>query len=237
LTDLRSDENGEESADEAFRSGRRSALKMDNSANYLAPPPDATVLFDGKDASAWVMLNGGKPFEWTVKDGYMEVKPKAGDVVTVERFGDFELHLEFWLPLMADQTSQARANSGLYLQGLYEIQILDSFDNETYSMGECGALYMQAPVLLNASLPPERWQTYDVVFRAPLFDAEGSRVKDGSVTIRQNGQTIHNETPITEPTGGAMKHSPSEPGPVRLQDHSNRVRFRNLWIRRLNPEA
>jgi hypothetical protein len=206
---------------------------VDNSITFIAPPEDATVLFDGTDASEWVMLRDGEPFQWSLGDGYFEVKPKTGDIRTKKVFTDFELHLEFWLPLEPDHTSQARANSGLYLQGLYEIQILDSYENDTYAMGECGALYMQAPTLTNANLPPQQWQTYHVAFRAPRFDDEGLRVKDGAVTIYQNGRLIHNATPISEVTGGAMGHSPSEPGPIRLQDHGNLIRFRNIWIRAL----
>lgn len=208
---------------------------MDQSEIFKGPLEDATVLFSGGDCSAWEMLKDGGPCRWTCTGECMEVAAGTGDVVTKERFGDFELHLEFWLPLMADKTSQARANSGLYLQGLYEIQILDSYENETYSMGECGALYMQKAPLANASLPPEQWQAYHVIFRAPVYDDRGERAHDGSLTIYQNGTLIHDATPITEPTGGAMKHAPSEPGPIRLQDHGAPIRFRNLWIRALEP--
>lgn len=198
-------------------------------------PTDATVLFDGSDTSAWVMMSDGGPCRWTHAGDYLEVAPGTGDLLTRERFGDFELHLEFWLPLLPERTSQGRANSGLYLQGLYEVQILDSHDNPTYEMGECGALYLQKAPLANANLPPEHWQTYEAVFRSPSFDESGQRTKDGTLSLYLNGTLIHDLTPITEPTGGAMSHSPAEPGPIRLQDHGDLVRFRNIWIRPLEP--
>jgi hypothetical protein len=182
------------------------------------------------------MLGGG-PCAWTCADDYLEVKPGTGDLVTKERFADFELHLEFWLPHLPDKTSQARANSGLYLQGLYEVQVLDSYGNETYPMGECGALYLQKAPLANANLPPERWQTYRAIFRPPGYDVHGRRMRDGSLSLWFNGTLVHDATPITEPTGGAMGHGQEEPGPIRLQDHGDLVRFRNIWIRPLEPCA
>lgn len=206
---------------------------MGSSETHIQPPADAVVLFDGTDTSEWVQRTSGEPCRWQIIGGAMEVVPGTGDIVTKRRFRDFELHLEFWLPLMADKTGQARANSGLYLQGLYEIQILDSYNNETYPLGVCAALYNQVAPSQNAALPPEQWQTYHVFFRAPKFDADGNRVQDGAVTVIWNGVKVHDETPITVPTGGHLDHSPSEPGPIMLQDHGNKIRFRNIWIRPL----
>ncbi|MGQ9698605.1 MAG: 3-keto-disaccharide hydrolase, partial [Armatimonadota bacterium] len=132
---------------------------MGTPQNSVPPPPDAVVLFDGTDTSEWVHRSDGAPCRWRAVEGALEVVPGTGDILTKRRFGDFELHLEFWLPLMADQRGQARANSGLYLQGLYEIQILDSYNNETYPLGVCAALYNQFAPSQNAALPPEQWQT------------------------------------------------------------------------------
>ena len=206
---------------------------MSNESHFHPREIGGARLFSGSDASQWVMLADGGPCRWNVTGDYLEVNPGTGDIVTREQFTDFELHMEFWLPLMPDASGQARANSGLYLQGLYEVQILDSHENPTYEMGECGALYMQKAPLTNASLPPEQWQSYHVTFQAPRFNESGERTGDGSLTLVHNGTVIHDGTPITEPTGGAMSHSPAEPGPIRLQDHGQRIRFRNIWIRPL----
>jgi hypothetical protein len=192
------------------------------------PPMGANLLFDGKDLSGWTDM-GGKPAKWAVKDGYVAVG--RGDIRTKEKFGpDFQLHVEFWLPLMADKHDQARANSGVYLQGRYEIQVLDSYKNKTYAKGEAGAMYGILGTSKNANKPPEEWQTYDITFHSPRVDEKGKVTKPGHITVVFNGQTVIDNGSFDHVTGGAMDEKLGEPGPLRLQDHGCKVRFRNIWL-------
>ncbi len=196
------------------------------------PPADALVLLpfeSGKppDAAAW---NGGswKPQE----DGSLQCDPGKGAIRTKQHFGDMKLHLEFWLPLMADNFGQARANSGVIINNIYEIQVLDSF-GLVPSMGDCGAVYDQTRPRVNASLPPEHWQTYDITFRAPRMAPDGSVKEKARVTVELNGVKVQDDTVIEGATAG---HEPGKPpanaatGPLQLQDHGNRVRYRNVWL-------
>lgn len=210
----------------------QSSLAADDKDQAPKPvPADAKVLFDGKDLSGWSTLKGQEA-AWKVMDGYMEVA--RGDIMTREKFGpDFQLHVEFWLPLMADKKGQARANSGVYLQGRYEIQVLDSYMNETYPNGSCGALYGILVPSKNASRPPEQWQTFDITLRAPRVDEQGKVTVKGQLTVVHNGETIIDNGTFDKVTGGAMDDKLGEPGPIRLQDHGNKIRFRNIWIRPL----
>jgi len=199
-----------------------------------APPKGATVLFDGKDLSNWVMMNGKEPV-WKLENGYMEVAPGKGDIMTKYKFGpDFKVHVEFWLPLMADKKDQGRANSGVYLQGRYEIQVLDSYMNETYANGSVGALYgIIAPnkeAQKKAVKPPEHWNTYDITFQSPRVDENGKVKEKGHVTVVLNGVTIIDNGEFDKATGGAMDNKLGEPGPLRLQDHGCLIRFRNIWV-------
>jgi hypothetical protein len=202
------------------------------------PPPGARVLFDGRDLSAWIRRRDGKPAAWIVNDGYMEVVPGEGFLMTKEKFRDFQLHLEFWIPLMADKHGQDRGNSGVYLQGRYEVQILDSFNEPTDPDRACGALYTILAPLTNACLQPEEWQTYDITFRAPRTDGQGRVMEKGEITVIQNGIPIiqHGRfdriTDIKHDT--ALDSRLGDPGPIMLQDHGARVRFRNIWIKPLN---
>ncbi len=197
----------------------------------VPPPPGATLLFGGKDLSGWTDLKG-QPAVWSVMDGYMEVG--KGDIRTEKTFGpDFQLHVEFWLPLMADKKGQARANSGVYLQGRYEIQVLDSYDNPTYEKGECAAMYGILGTSKNANKPPEEWQTYDITFRSPRVDDEGKVAKKGTITVVFNGVTVIDNGEFDKVTGGAMDNKLGTPGPIRLQDHGCKVRYRNIWIKPL----
>jgi hypothetical protein len=190
-------------------------------------PQQAKLLFSGKDLSQWLARKGGDA-QWKVTDGYAEVGPGTGDIYTKEVFTDFQLHVEFWLPLMADHTGQARANSGVYLQGRYEIQVLDSYGLESKD-NDCGGIYKVAAPLVNACRKPEEWQSYDIAFRAPRFDGDTLKEK-ARVTVFHNGVMIHNNLEIPNPTGGAMDEDMRKPGPLLLQDHGNLVRYRNLWI-------
>jgi hypothetical protein len=202
------------------------------------PPKGAAVLFDGKDLSGWVGKKDGKPAEWKVENGYVECVGGKGDIMTKEKFGpDFQLHVEFWLPLMPpDVKDQARANSGVYLQGRYEIQVLDSYMNETYPDGVCGALYKIIAPSKNASKPPEQWQTYDITFHAPRVDENGKVAKPGVLTVVQNLETIIDKGTFDRTTAGEVDNHIGQPGPILLQDHHCKVRFRNLWLKPLPPK-
>lgn len=186
-------------------------------------PAGAMVLFDGRDLGAWVDAQGQPP-RWRVEDGQLVVEPGRGDLFTRQRFSDFRLHLELWLPHMPDATGQDRANSGVYLQGRYEIQVLDSYGQQPADDG-CGAVYKIAAPLHNACGRPEVWQTLDVAFSA--CRAGGVRP---SLTALLNGVLIHDNLTIPHPTGGAIDGDETAPGPLRLQDHGCPVRYRNIWI-------
>ncbi|HEV8062874.1 MAG TPA: DUF1080 domain-containing protein [Gemmataceae bacterium] len=199
-------------------------------AKSVPTPEDAIVLFDGKNLDGWVGADG-KAAPWKVEDGYLEVVPGKHDIRTTKEFGpDFKLHAEFWLPLMANKTGQARANSGIYLQGRYEVQVLDSYMNDTYPDGVCGALYGILKPSKNANKPPEQWQTYDITFKSPRVDDQGKVTTKGELTIVFNGETIIDKGQFDKLTGGAMDDKMGNPGPIRLQDHGCKDRFRNIWI-------
>jgi len=203
--------------------------------SHEAPAPsDAVVLFDGKDLSKWKSDQGEAG--WKVENGYMEVVKKTGNITTRDEFGDFQLHLEFATPAQVEGKSQGRGNSGVFIFGKYEVQILDSFDNPTYPDGQCGALYGQTPPLATAVKKPGEWQSYDLLFETPKWDAAGKLVKHGSVTVLLNGVVLHHKKEFI----GETRHAeiatygkPQSRGPIGLQDHGNPMRFRNIWIRNL----
>ena len=160
---------------------------------------------------------------------------RGGDIMTKEKFGpDFKLHVEFWLPLMAKATGQGRANSGVFLQGRYEIQVLDSYHNDTYANGSIGALYgVIAPdpkAQQKAIRPPEQWQTYDITFRAPRLDDQGKVTDKGSLTVVLNGVAIIENGRLDRITPAEVDKKIGTPGPILLQDHGCPIRFRNLWL-------
>lgn len=199
-----------------------------------AAPSDAIILFDGKDASKWKGKGGGA-FGWKVENGYIEVTPGSGDIRTVEEFGDCQLHLEWAAPVVVKGASQGRGNSGVFLMGLYEIQVLDCFNNPTYADGTTGGIYGQYPPLVNACRKPGEWQTYDIIWSCPRFEGE-TRVKAPSVTVLLNGVVIHHHTEIQGPTQHrnlATAKAHPETGPLSLQDHGDLVRYRNIWYRPL----
>ena len=200
------------------------------------PPSDAVVLFDGKDSSHWVQKKDGSPAKWTVADGYMEVAPKTGDIQTKESFGDCQLHVEFREPSPPKGEDQDRGNSGVFLMGLYEIQVLDSYNSKTYADGQVAAVYGQYPPLVNAARPPGEWQTYDILWHGPRFSADGKLTRPAHVTVIHNGVLVQDNVQPTGPTGHHVR-PPYTPGPdklpLALQDHNHPVRYRNIWVREL----
>ena len=191
------------------------------------PPKNAVVLLDGKSVKNWTHRDG-KPARWNVEDGILHVVPGTGDIVSKETFTDFFLHLEFRCPDMPGAAGQGKGNSGVYLQGRYEVQVLDSYGWNVPGVGDCGAIYNQHAPLVNASRPAMEWQTYDVAFRAPRVEG-GTVVEKTRVTVIHNGLVIQNNVLVHGPTGAHMDEKVSEPGPLLLQDHSNLVCYRNIW--------
>jgi hypothetical protein len=196
------------------------------------PPADAVVLIGGADLSAWQNADGVSPAGWLYADGVATVN-STGSIMSREHFGDCQVHVEFATPEKVEGTGQERGNSGVYLMGRYEVQILDSFDNETYADGQCGAVYKQHPPLVNASRGPGQWQTYDIIFRGPRFDENGRKTSPGHVTVLHNGVLIQDRAELKGVTGGNLSPESAEPGPILLQDHGNPMRFRNVWVRRI----
>ena len=193
-----------------------------------APPPGADVLFDGKDLSKWTGRGNIKPAPWKIENGV--VTAGGGDIQTREDFKDFRLHLEFMTPYMPDKKGQARGNSGVIIQGRYEIQVLDSYGKEHPGTGDCGAVYSQAAPLVNACKKPEEWQTYDIVFRHPRY-ADGKMTERPRVTVFQNGILVQNNTEIHGLTANHDEKSDvSWANGLVLQDHGNPVKYRNIWI-------
>jgi hypothetical protein len=195
------------------------------------PPSDAIVLFDGKDLSQWKGEDGNAA-KWIIRDGYMEVNG-TGSIMTKQEFGDVQLHVEWATPAKVEGDGQGRGNSGVYLQGRYEIQVLDSFNNKTNPDGQAGAFYGNFAPLVNASRKPGEWQSYDIIFRAPKPGADGKSVEPGSFTVLHNGVLVQNHVPVKGSTTAAAFKGATQKGPLLLQDHGNPVRFRNIWIRPL----
>ena len=212
-----------------------------NFSHLAAAPSDAVVLFDGKDLSKW-QRGGGGDARWRVENGYMETFRGAGNLRTKDKWADFQLHLEFATPAQVNGSSQGRGNSGVMINGMYEVQVLDSFNNPTYPDGQAGALYGQTPPLVNASKPPGEWQSYDIIFESPRWDGT-NLVKKANVTVIHNGVVLHHKREYIGATDGigGVPHTSlgqySRPHPpemfIELQDHSNPVRYRNIWIRTL----
>jgi len=201
-----------------------------------APSPEgAVVLFDGSSLDGWTSMDGGEP-GWALEDGAVKVVPKTGDICTKELFGDHYLHLEFQLSEMPEATGQAKANSGVFVQGRYEIQVLDSSGWDLPGVGDCGAVYDQYAPLVNACRSAMEWQTYDVIFRAPR--CEGKVVKERArLTVLHNGLVIQNNVELPGVTGAPTDTEVQLPGHLRLQDHGNVIWFRNIWAVRLAAEG
>jgi prepilin-type processing-associated H-X9-DG protein len=203
------------------------------------PPSDAIILFDGTDLSKWQGAEKGDDAKWVVKDATMEVAPKAGDIRTRQEFGDCQLHIEWAEAPDVSGSSQGRGNSGVFLMGLVEVQVLDSYHNITYADGHAGSMYEVNPPLANALRPPGQFQVYDIVFRRPVYK-DGKPLDPGYVTVFVNGVLAQDHTPLEGPTGHMKRAEPGPfpaKGPLKLQDHGNPVRFRNIWYRELPPRS
>lgn len=201
-------------------------------------PSDAIVLFDGKDLNAWESRNDGSPAQWIVENGIFTVNKESGDIQTKQKFENFQLHLEWCVPENITGTSQGRGNSGVFLQGRYEIQILDCYQNETYVNGQTGSVYKQTPPLANAMRKPGEWNVYDIIYSAPIFKEDGTYRVPPTVTVIQNGVVLQNHTTILGTTEyiGFPKVESHGAGPIILQSHgdpSEPLSFRNIWIREL----
>lgn len=208
---------------------------------FTSPPSDAVLLFNGRDMTGWVTADGA-PAKCKVSSGEMECATGVGDIYTTELFSDAQIHIEFKIPHMPGHSGQRKGNSGVYLQGCYELQVLDGYQNPTYADGTVGALYGFAPPFVNASRKPEEWQSYDIVFRAPKCSRDGSLSEPGSATVFLNGILVQQNTRLGRKGAGCRKDSLCGPGPLRLQDHSGFpgapvtvMKFRNIWLRKLEP--
>ena len=201
-------------------------------------PSDAVVLFDGKDLSNWTATDG-KPTKWILKDGVMSPTKNSGMIQSTKEFGSCQLHVEFATPTPPEGESQGRGNSGVFLMGRYEVQVLDSYENKTYPDGQCGALYGRSKPLVNACRKPGEWQSYDIVFHRPVFGPDGKVTKRATFTVIQNGVVVQDHVELSGGNGWRGHHSITnyeahgDKGPLQLQDHGNPVIFRNIWVREL----
>jgi hypothetical protein len=199
------------------------------------PPSDAIVLFDGKNLDHFISLKDSSAAKWDVADGAMTVKPETGNIATKQSFGDCQLHIEFREPSVVKGEGQGRGNSGIFLQSRYELQVLDCYNNKTYSNGQTGSIYKQSIPLVNVCRKPGEWQSYDILYTAPRFNADGMLVAPAHVTVLQNGVLIQYNTEIKGTTEyiGLPKNIAHGKAPIQLQDHGNLVSYRNIWIREL----
>ncbi|MEM7374620.1 MAG: DUF1080 domain-containing protein [Bacteroidota bacterium] len=197
-------------------------------------PSDAIVLFDGTDLSQWTNMKGEQA-SWTVEDGAMTVKPRTGSIMTKENFGDVQLHIEWRSPTELVGEGQGRGNSGVFLMNQFEVQVLDSYTSSTYSNGQAGSIYKQYVPLANATKAPGEWQTYDIIFTAPVHGSSGRIVHPATLTVIHNGVLIQNHVSLLGGTAyiGVPEYDGSTEGPIQLQDHGNLVSYRNIWVRKL----
>lgn len=203
---------------------------------YGDAPSDAIVLFDGTNIEAeWISERGNGTPEWSVENGAMTVVPKTGGIKTKREFENFQLHIEWRSPSVVKGESQGRGNSGVFLQGIYEIQVLDNFNNRTYRNGQAGSIYKQHPPMVNACRAPGEWQTYDIIYTAPIFKPDGTYLIPPRITLLHNGVLVQNAADVRGPTVfigipeyAVKKHGK---GPISLQDHGDLVSYRNIWIR------
>ena len=200
-----------------------------------APPSDAIVLFDGTNLDQWESTDGS-PVQWELKDGIMTIVPHTPGIITKQSYGDIQLHVEWRTPVDDQGSGQGRGNSGIYLQNRYEVQVLDSYQNETYVNGQAGAVYKQHIPLVNACRPPGEWQTFDILFTAPRFRDNGTLFSPATVTVIQNGVLVQDHVTILGPTenmGMPEYRAHNLKMPLMLQNHSDLVSYRNIWLREL----
>jgi len=198
-------------------------------------PSDAVVLFDGSNLDAWQSPDG-EPAPWKIVDGAFEVVPGTGGIETRDGFGDVQLHVEWSAPDPPVGEDQDRGNSGIFLMDLYEVQVLDTYENQTYPDGQAAAVYGQYPPLVNAMRPPGEWNTYDIIFHRPRFDDSGALTVPATVTVLHNGVLVQDHEELTGPTGHYTRpeyEAHADRLPISLQDHDHPVRFRNIWLREL----
>lgn len=199
-------------------------------------PSDAITLFDGTGLSQWSSENDStKEANWQIEKGILQVRPRTGNIRTKENFEDFQLHIEWKSPDVIKGEGQGRGNSGIFLQGYYEIQVLDNYNNPTYVNGQAGSLYKQQPPLVSAVKNPGEWHSYDILYTAPRYNSDGIRIQKGSVTVIHNGVLVQYNTEIAGTTEyiGMPKVVAHGAGPIVLQDHGDLVQFRNIWLRKL----
>ena len=198
------------------------------------PPSDAIVLFDGKNMDEWTDLKGNTS-PWQISDGFLTVVPKKGDIKTKRTFGDCQIHIEWRAPMVVKGEGQGRGNSGIFLQEKYELQVLDNYENRTYSNGQAASIYKQSMRLVNVVKKPGEWQVYEVIYKAPRFNADGILVSPPTITVLHNGVLVQNNTEIKGVTEyiGLPSFKAHDKGSLRLQDHGDLVSFRNIWIREL----
>ena len=201
------------------------------------PPEDAIILFDGTSLDNWERRDGSEPI-WTLGDGYMTVTPRTGDITSKQKFKDIQLHIEWRAPDVIDGEGQGRGNSGIFLQERYEVQVLDNWENPTYSNGMAGSIYKQHIPLANPAKRPGEWQTYQIFFKSPVFSDNGELEKPARITVLLNGILVQNNVEIFGNTVyiGEPAYSAHGEAGIRLQDHSDYVSFRNIWVRELNEE-
>lgn len=201
-------------------------------------PSDAIVLFDGSSLDGWIQSQDSTAAKWILnKDGSMTVADKTGNIQTKQNFGSIQLHMEWRSPADVQREGQNRGNSGVFLNGIYEVQILDNNDNATYVNGQVGSIYKQHTPLAMASVPSGEWNSYDIIYHAPEFDADGNKIRSGTMTVLHNGVLVQDHVEIkgTTPYIGWPKNDAHGKGPLMLQDHgdNSRVSFRNIWVREL----
>jgi len=206
-----------------------------STGQYPAAPSDAIVLFDGNNLNQWHSKNDGSAARWKVENGYLEVVSGSGNIASNSKFADMQLHIEWSSPTDIVSKGQGRGNSGIFLQERYELQVLDSYESKIYANGQAGSIYKQSIPLVNATAAPGQWNSYDVIYRAPAFNKDGLKISSAYITVLHNGVLIQNHTEITGTTEyiGLPTNNAHGKGSIVLQDHSNPVRYKNIWLREL----